>query len=64
MSQTTEILEHLKTGSSITAIEALKLFSCFRLAARIKDLRDEGYVIFTTNVKEGDKHFAQYTLLR
>ena len=41
-SQTTEILSHLKQHKTITAIEALKLYGCFRLAARIYDLAQAG----------------------
>lgn len=32
-------------GKRITAIDALKNFGCFRLSARIKDLKDQGYPI-------------------
>jgi len=39
-------------------------FGCARLAARIKDLRDEGMSIQTTTVKEGRKTFARYSLRR
>jgi hypothetical protein len=41
------ILQHLEQGRTITAIEALVLFGCFRLAARIKELRDAGHNIVT-----------------
>ena len=37
------------------------MFNCFRLGARIKDLRDDGYNIVTKMV--GDKkRYAQYFL--
>ena len=45
MSQNIKILIALKNGMKLTAIDALNMFGCFRLAARIKDLRDEGYPI-------------------
>ena len=35
----------------ITAKEAMKRYGIYRLAARIKDLRDEGYEIKTTMMK-------------
>jgi hypothetical protein len=33
------IYNHLKNGLSINPIQALKMFGCFRLSARIYDLR-------------------------
>jgi len=39
------IKEHLQKGRSITAIEALHYFNCFRLSARIYDLKDQGLPI-------------------
>lgn len=38
-SQNAQILKHLESGKSITALEALELFGCMRLGARIYDLR-------------------------
>jgi len=43
--QTDEIKAYLEQGYRITAIDALQTFGCFRLAARIKDLKDEGMEI-------------------
>lgn len=45
VTQTNEIKTYLKMGYRITAIDALEKFGCFRLAARIKDLKDEGMEI-------------------
>ena len=47
MTQTETILAHLQSGGSITPIDALRLYGCFRLAARIKDLRDSGHKVHT-----------------
>ncbi len=63
MSQTKQIREHLESGRSITPREALMLYGCFRLGARIWDLRDAGLDIETTIVEEGGKHFASYRLV-
>lgn len=63
MSQTRQIREHLESGRSITPREALRLYGCFRLGARIWDLRDAGLDIETTIVAEGGKHFASYRLV-
>ena len=42
VTQTNEIKAYLKPGYRITPIDALQSFGCFRLAARIKEIRDEG----------------------
>jgi hypothetical protein len=59
-SQKQAVLSHLKEYGSITPLEALKLYGCLRLGARISDLRDEGYKI-TTDIAEG-KRYAIYRL--
>ena len=41
------IMEHLKRYGDITAKEAVELYGCYRLAARIKEFRDDGYKIAT-----------------
>lgn len=43
--QCDEILNHLSAGYAITPLEALKFFGCFRLGARIYDLKKRGYRI-------------------
>lgn len=49
LTQKQAILEHLQSGKTLTAMSALKLYRCMRLAARIKDLRDEGHTITSTS---------------
>tara|TARA_Y100000310_G_scaffold29304_1_gene27805 strand:- start:1521 stop:1730 length:210 start_codon:yes stop_codon:yes gene_type:complete len=44
-SQNASILAHLRAGKSITGMDALRLFGCSRLAARILDLRQAGHPI-------------------
>ena len=61
VNQTTEILKHLK-HSPLTPLEALARFGCMRLAARIKELRECGYVIITDTMKKNGKRFALYRL--
>lgn len=54
---------HLASGKTITQLEALGLYGMFRLAARIKELRDRGWDI-NTEMREdpnGSK-YAVYTL--
>jgi len=61
-SQTDLIKNRLLSGQSITPIEALNLFGCFRLSARILEIRQEGLDIETELVQQGDKRFARYSL--
>ena len=63
-SQNERILAWLQRGKSITAIEALNKFDCFRLSARIKDLRDCGIKISKEMVQKGYKRFACYKLMK
>jgi hypothetical protein len=62
-SQLIRIHKHLISGKSLTAIQALNLFGCFRLAARIADLKKMGSRIKTTikSNKQG-KRFASYSI--
>lgn len=62
MSQCDQIASHLKKGKTLTAIEALQQFNCFRLAARISDLRDRGWEIVSEKVEKGGKKFARYRM--
>lgn len=62
MTQTEWILTKLKQGP-VTAIDALNGCGCFRLAARIKDLREAGHPIETQTLElPNGKHVAQYFL--
>ena len=64
MTQTTRIANYLQKGKTLTPIEALNKFGCFRLAARIADLRNDGMLIKTTIVKlKNKKQVAQYSLI-
>ncbi len=63
MSQNSEILAFLKTGQSITRIQAYNLLGCLRLAARINDLRNIGHEINTKIIELNGKRFAQYVLI-
>ena len=54
------IFEALKKGEKITALDALKRWGCFKLAARIFEMKRAGYDIKTKIVTDGKKHFAQY----
>jgi hypothetical protein len=64
VTQTNLIYDHLKQGNKLTALNALKLFGCSRLASRINELRNEGFDIQDTfvSVKRGGKvkSYKQY----
>lgn len=60
MSQEAKILEHMKAGNRLTPIDALQKFGCFRLGARVHDLRMQGYAINSTLVEQDGKRFARY----
>jgi hypothetical protein len=50
-SQNGAIRKYLEEGGRLTPLDALRLFSCFRLAARIKDLRRLGVDIRTDYIR-------------
>lgn len=61
---TRQILNHLRNRKTITALEALHEHGCFRLAARIYELREAGCIIDTQRVYTDDgKHHGLYTLI-
>lgn len=62
MSQKEKILNHLKSGRGITPLDALKLYGCFRLAAIIHNLKQEGCNIETEMMASGGKKFANYKI--
>jgi hypothetical protein len=62
MSQLSQIRAHLQKGNALTPMEALERFGCFRLGARIKNLREAGIEIKTTMNRRGKKQWASYRL--
>ena len=61
-SQTALIKGWLLNGRSITQLDALNMFGCFRLAARIANIREEGFDIVTDMITINDKRVANYRL--
>lgn len=66
--KTKQILDHLKSGKSITSLQAIDLYGATRLSAIIFKLRDRGYDIKTTMVQALDRNqntvnFAVYRLV-
>lgn len=68
LTQNEMILQDMMMGNHISPIEALRDFGCFRLAARICDLRNQGYEIQSGTVhtegKHGPVHFSEYWINR
>ena len=60
MSQNKLILDHLEKGASITPIDALNNFGCFRLAAVIHVLKKDGMNILSHIHTHGGKKYAVY----
>lgn len=61
------VLNHLKTFGSITVIQAQELYGCYRLGARIWDLRHLKGVAIRTEMVEipgKDLRCARYVLDR
>jgi hypothetical protein len=63
MTQTEMIRAHLESGREITPIDALEHYGCFRLAARINDLRRAGLPIETITEQRNGKAWAKYRLV-
>lgn len=62
-SQCDAILDYMLTHKQgITAIDALGLCGCFRLSARIWDLRHKGFVIESRPVR--GQNYCRYVLLK
>ena len=64
MTQNQKIANYLNKGKAITPIDALNKFGCFRLAARISDLRNDGMLIKTKiiSTKKG-ANIASYSII-
>ena len=68
MKQTDRILQYMRDFGSITQLEAIRDISCMRLAARIFDLKREGYAskeeMETSKNRYGeDTSYARYRLV-
>ena len=62
VSDKTKILNHLKAHGCITPMDALR-FGCYRLSARIYDLRAAGHNIITDD-KDADGNPVNYAIYR
>lgn len=60
-SQEKLIMQWMQSGKSITPIEALNLFGCFRLGARILDLKNKGIEVKSEYITvESGKRVKRY----
>ena len=60
-----KIIQYLQQGHSLTSLEALNMFGCMRLPARIDDLKRKNFKIKATMIKlDSGKRVASYSLGR
>lgn len=70
MSQDEQILAHLRSGATLTPLEALVKFHCLRLGARIYELKrggalkDDERIVTETQELANRKRVARYRLVR
>lgn len=65
--QCDRVIDYIKTNGSITQFEALNRLGIMRLASRISDLRNKGYQIKKSMVKDKNRYgekvsYASYSL--
>lgn len=68
LTQCDRILRHLEDYGSINPLEAISEYGIMRLASRITDLKQKGYLISTRMVKGKNRygeptHYAVYRLI-
>jgi len=67
LTQDLAVLTWLKENGSINPIEALNEMGCFRLSARIHNLKKKGYQITTKRISKNGRFgkvcFAEYSLI-
>lgn len=61
-SQTGKIAEYLLKGKTLTSLQALRLFGCFRLASRISELRQRYKVKTETVTTKNGARIAKYSI--
>lgn len=64
ISQKDKILGWLLDDRSITPEESVNKWRCWRLAARINELRDYGWDIETEMINKNGVSYAKYRMLR
>ena len=74
MTQSDSILEYLKSGGSLTPLEALRLFGCLTLSQRFGELKRDSLLsrqynfhselVEVTGMNGKKKHVAKYWITR
>jgi|TARA_R100000306_G_C4324160_1_gene116754 hypothetical protein len=62
MTKKQKILNHLKSGKTITSMEAINLYGVTRLAAVVHTLKRERHPIESENVKGKNGNYAVYKM--
>lgn len=62
-SQEKKILKYLQTHEGISNRIAVEQFQCYRLSARIFDLREQGHDIISEQITVKNSTFAFYKLV-
>ena len=63
MTQTEQILRHLRTIGPLTSIQSFRLFAITRLPDRVRDLRTKGHTIYAERIRlPSGKWCARYSL--
>lgn len=62
-SQCAKILEYLKTGKSLTVMEALNLGFGANLRSRVSNLKEAGHNIASEKVRVNGTYVARYSLV-
>lgn len=62
MTQTEWVLKNAKKRW-ITAMDALNGCGCFRLAARIRDLKNDNHTVIKKMIEQNGKHIAAYKVI-
>lgn len=62
MTQRDQVLQHLIRAGSISPLQAIQMYGITRLAARINELRKEGFPIQTSMERTGRVRCAVYRL--
>lgn len=62
-SQCHKVLEYLKTGKTLTCLDAIRLGLTHNLKSRICDIKDAGHKIHTDYIHVNKTYIARYSLV-
>lgn len=64
ITQTENIVNHLRKKGSITPLKAWEAYGCYRLSSVINRLRKKGLQIITEIIRRKDSIHAKYKLIK